>query len=294
MKMRIFLPTIVLTGMALVSCGGGSSGGDTKTSGNVGFSGMTTPAEITTNNADDLSVAATAGTRAAIDQGNVPTGGKVSPNASILLAISSDMARRHSTANRTANQEIPNVCSSGSASFESNADNTAFTYTYSNCTLAYGSEYGGTVTADGVMRYQQNSDGSFNFSYENFTVTYLGETTTFNMNVSCDSTYQCTYQSDFKGLDGRIYRVEGASVSTTDGYTYNVSATVYDPDFGSITIDANVTYGSCSTGVPQSGSITYTGSGGSSGSVVYNDCDSFTVTLNGVSTTYLWADILVG
>ena len=281
MKIWSYLPIILLTGMALTSCGGSSS--DSKDD---------SAAVVNADNADELSVAATVGARAAIDQDKAPTAFKPSPQASVILKLSEKLARDMSTANRTANQTIEGVCSSGSVDSQSNSDGTQFTITYNNCTIAGGLELGSSVTANGTLRYTQNSDGSFHFAYENFTITYLGETTTINMVVDCDSDGNCTYVSDFDGLDGRTYRVEGATVSTTNGYTYTVSATVYDPDYGSITISANITYGSCAAGVPESGSITYTGSGGSSGSVVYNGCDSFTVTVDGVSTEYMWADII--
>ena len=70
--------------------------------------------------------------------------------------------------------------------------------------------------------------------------------------------------------------------------------TVYDPDYGAVEVTATAILYECTNGVPSAGSITLTGEGGSSASVVFNDCNSFTVTVDGTSTTYYWADILGG
>lgn len=284
MNLKIAIPA-VLACFSLISCGGGGGGSDDD---GLTYSGNTSEAEVDSTNADKLAIAATGGSSQAIAseaaQDNSPL--RSSPIHAKILDHSSHMAKMLSSSNRTANQIIdPNPCTSGNIDVTSNSSGSSAEITYNNCVLD-------DITANGRVTYSQNSDGSFTFSYINFTVTYLGETHTLNMTAQCDSSYNCTYLTDYEGPDGRTYRVEGATVSSTGSTSYTVSATVYDPDHGYITINANVTYGSCTGGVPESGSITYTGSAGSSGSVVFNSCESFTVTVDGVGTEYFWDEIL--
>ncbi len=285
MKLKILLPLIILSSVSLISCGGGGGSGSGG-SGGVSYSGNTSQATVDSDNADDLAVAATGGASSAIASNAAP---RQSPAMSFLLEHSSQLAKSISLANRTANEPVEGVCDSGSADITYNSDYTEFTIVYDQCAITYGSD---TTIADGRVEFTEFSDGSTLFRYINFTVTYNDETYTINQTVECDAQYNCSFYSDYSGPDGRTYRVEGATVTSTGSTSYSVTATVYDPDYGYITIDANVTYGGCTGGVPSSGSITYTGSGGSSATVTFNDCDSFTVDDGTTSTTYFWADIL--
>jgi len=286
MKLKIIFPLIILSSFSLISCGGGGGGDDDSSSGGTTYSGITTEATVDADNADNLAIAATGGTGSAIASDAAP---RPSPVMSFLLDHSSQLAKSASIANRTANEPIPNVCNPGSADITYNSDFTEFVIIYDDCTLSNVTE---TIIADGRVEFTEFTDGSTLFRYINFTVTYNGETYTLNQTIECDASYNCNFYSDYTGPDGRTYRVEGATVSSTGTDSYSVSATVYDPDYGYITINANVTYGGCAGGVPISGSITYTGASGSSGSVTFNDCDSFTVDDGTTATTYYWADIL--
>ena len=70
---------------------------------------------------------------------------------------------------------------------------------------------------------------------------------------------------------------------------YNVSGSVTDPDHGLIEISASGLTFDCPGGQPGSGSITVTGAN-TTLEVNFVSCSEFTVTLNGVSETVLWAD----
>lgn len=281
----MILPVALITSLSLISCGGGGGGDDSDQG--ITYAGLKTEATVTVDNADDLAIAATGGASQAIASDNAPASIKSSPEIAVLLDLSSKLTRFMSSSHRTANQPVPDVCSSGSADFTSSSDGSSATMTFNNCVLIGGE---GAVV-DGVAKINIGSDGSFSVRYINFTMTYLGETYTLNMTISCDSAINCTWLSDYTGPDGRTYRVEGATVSGS-GSSFTVTATVFDPDFGFITITGSVNYGSCPGGVPISGSITYSGSGSSSGSVTFNDCFSFTVDDGSTTVDYFWVDIL--
>ncbi len=283
MKYKMSLPVVIFSSVLLISCGGGSSGGGGT---GVTYGGATSEAKVDTSNADKLAVAAAGGASEAVASDNAPIP-RPSPAASSLLDLSSKTLRSLFLANRTANTPVANVCSSGSVDATNNADNSQMTFTYNNCTMT-----GSGIVVNGTAVFTQNSDGSFILRYNNFTMVYMGETYNLNTTIECDASYNCSYLSDFSGLDGRTYRVDVDSVYSTGSSSYSINATVYDPDYGYVVINADVTYGSCTGGVPSSGSITYTGSGGSTGSVEFNSCDSFTVTVEGVGTTYSWSDYL--
>ena len=276
----ISIAFLLSTGIAACGGGGGTDEGDS------GYTGATGPADLTTSNADELALAATSGTSAAIAQDAAPSTALRSASRQ-LVDLGLDVRSR--SANRTANEPVPNVCQSGTADLTANDDYTDIIIVYSNCVI---SDVSGTYIVDGRFEMHESPDGSFSMSYQNFRITYAGETYTLNMNVECDADFNCTWTSDAEGIDGRTYRVEGATVTSTGSSSYSVSATVYDPDYGYITIQSNVTYGSCTYGVPVSGSITVTDADGDTMTIVFNDCDSFTVTMNGTSTTYTWAQVL--
>ncbi len=280
MYKKITIPAILLASFLVVSCGGGGG-----SNAGITFNGNTSQAAVTTENADELSVAATGGAAQSITSDTAGSALKPEKRSQILLDLSSRLSSVFSGANRTANEPIPDICSTGTA--DATGNESRITVVFTNCV----DPYSGAIM-DGTAVMQFNSDDSFSITYSNFNVEYMGESHTMNMTVACDSIGNCTISSDYHGPDGRTYRVEGVTVLSRGGNRFSVSATVYDPDYGYITIDADVTYGSCTGGVPISGSIAFTGSGGSSGTVTFNDCDSFTVFDGSTSTTYNWVDIL--
>ncbi len=277
-KIKLYAMAFLLS-VGLVACGGGGGSADDD---DGGYTGATGPADISASNADDLALAATSGTSAAIAQ-------DVAPSTAFRSASRQLVDLGLGVRSRTANEPVPNVCQSGTADLTHNDDYSQITIVYSDCVI---SDVAGNYIVDGRFEMHQADDGSFSMSYQNFRITYGGETYHLNMNVECDANYNCTWTSDAQGIDGRTYRVQGATVTSTGSNSYSVSATVYDPDYGYIEIQSNVTYGSCAYGVPESGSITVTDGDGDTMTVVFNDCDSFTVTMDGTSTTYTWAQVL--
>lgn len=287
MNIKIMIPVVLLSSLSLISCGGGSDGGS---AGPTGYTGTTTQASVTTANKNSLAISATAGAGQAVAENAAQDAVfRPAPVTAFVLGFSNQVYTHLTTANRTANQLVDGVCLPGTVDVTSNQDGSLITLIFSNCTVigGNGESVNGTVF---VTSDPQNID-NFTMRFVNVSVLYLGESYSINMTIACNS-LGCTWSSDFAGPDGRIYRTENAVVSSFGANSFNVNATVYDPDNGSIAISGTVTYGSCAGGVPASGSITFTGASATSGSVVFNSCDSFTVTVEGVPTVYFWADFL--
>lgn len=287
MNIKFMLPGILLSGLLLVACGGGGGG----TAAVTGYTGPTTQASISADNQASLAVAATAGASQAIAENAAQDAVfRPAPVTAFVLSFSQQIYTQLTTANRTANQPVDNVCLlGGSLDVTSNQDETQITMIFTNCTVIGGN--GEVVNGTVFVTSDPQNINNFSIRFVNVRVQYLGESYTINMTISCNS-LGCTWSSDFTGPDGRIYRTENAVVSSFGANTFNINATVYDPDNGSIAISGTVTYGGCAGGVPSSGSLTLTGSSTTSGSVTFNSCESFTVTVDGDPTVYLWADYL--
>ena len=273
----------------LVACGGGGGSGDDN--GDSGaYNGATGAARVSMDNSDDLTLAAVSGIKAAVSEDLIPDS---IPSGSSRPEGAVNWKR---LASRTANQPVEGVCRSGSVDVTSteNGSGTAGTVTmvFDNCTYD-DTDTGETVTIDGTMEYVFNEDHSFSVTIHNMTVTSsYGTERMAYYHMACDADFNCTWTTDVAGIDGRTYRIENAQIYGTamlDG-----SLTVYDPDYGAVEVIVEGVLYECATGVPSAGSIMLTGEGGSSASVLFNDCNSFTVTVDGESTTYNWADILGG
>jgi hypothetical protein len=243
----------------------------------------TSQATVDDDNAKTLSEAATYGSIQAVDQQNAPTpfSAEETPKEAVQGVINEMLRDQYGVATRDVKTDTTiNGDCGGSATF-SNATQTGGTIIYNNyCTSG--------MVMSGRVDYTIPSGGGYTFNYSNFTVSYGGESYSFNMTVSCDAQYNCSYSEDFTGSDGRTYRVEDSSVSGTNASGYNVSATVYDEDYGYIDISASGLTFNCSNGFPGTGTISITGGGGSSASVTFNSCTSYTVTINGVGSNYTW------
>ena len=153
-----------------------------------------------------------------------------------------------------------------------------------------------TSTINGTATVTFSGNGGFTTVYQNFTVAYTdpvtGEQvveTIENLTMACDSNLSCSIQSDFVGSDGRTYRISDMTVLGSDTNGWYVSATVYDPDIGSIVIDTTSPLMlDCPSGVPSSGALTITGANAVTATVTYNSCSEFQVCLAGVCNTATW------
>jgi hypothetical protein len=108
--------------------------------------------------------------------------------------------------------------------------------------------------------------------FTNFTVNDNGNITKINATITCDNT-GCNTSSDFTGADGHVHRVSDVSISGDPVNGFNGSMTFYHYTYGSVSVTAyNVMFGSC-VDFPDGGSIDFTGTNGSYGSVNFaSDC----------------------
>ena len=295
MDSKFVIPIILLFSLNLSACGGG--GGDDNDDEGIVYTGSKSPATVDATNAKDLAVGGTGGANQAIvaDSANnaspfSPKGAAIESNLAAMLTAKLETA---AVAQAPIAQQPLAICDSGFAELDQNNDGTEGTIVFANCVVTGGNG----AKLDGTVKFEAAISGSTVISIEmryiNFKVTYQGESQTINMTVACSGTpLSCDVFSDYVGLDGKVYRVELTVVVDYSGSSFDVDAVVFHPDHGYFTIDASIIYGGCPGGVPQSGTITLTGAGPSTADVVFNDCDSFTVTHQTVSTQYFWVDIL--
>lgn len=290
---KIVAPIIIVSSLVLASCGGGGSSADE----GIIYTGSRSPANVDAANAEELAIAAAGGANQAIAADTADSANPLSPrgiaaNSNLVSKLTEQLEMLTTSKNRIASQLLP-ICDTGSADLDQNSNGTEGTIVFTNClvTGGNGEVLNGTVTFSATI--SGSTLTSLNMRFINFRVTYLGESQTVNMTISCSGApLVCNVFSDFVGVDGRIYRVEITVVTNTAGTSFDVDATVFDPDHGFFTIDATVNYNNCPGGVPETGTITITGAAATTASIVFNDCDSFTVTHLGVPTVYFWADIL--
>lgn len=273
----------VLASIFLIACGGGGGGSDNDGSGSgVTYSGNTSAATISDTNKQDLALAASLGVVQAQKSSSTPATGVIISSSDVVdqanqLVNTTYQLHKLPLATDVSSQACPN---GGSANISDTATQSNITIVYSNCRFDDVSATGTAVISI--------SDTTFSISYTDFRITVDGETTVLNMTVSCNSTgTSCTITSDFVGANGRSYRVTDTTVSGNSSTGYNVSATVFDGEHGSITVNAtNVTF-NCDNGLPGTGTVTFS-DGSTTATVTFDSCSSYTLTIDGVGTTYDW------
>jgi len=136
-----------------------------------------------------------------------------------------------------------------------------------------------------TYNYSENGDNwTDTTTYTNFTVTINGETHSLNGTEICTGnnvTYASTCADLYTGSDGNTYQLSEPYYYGNSDSGYYMDATFYHPTHGSVEISTTnpVTF-NCGNGMPSSGTISYRGTGGSSGSVTFNDCASYTISYN--------------
>lgn len=278
MNFRIAITLFLVS--VLTACGGENGGSASAPS----YSGKTTAADITTGNAAEISAGASAGTvQSVADQSaqNAATSLRPSSESAFIDGFSKLLIERLNLSARLANQPAPGICDSGSADFTQSGN--VITLVLVGC-VSEGAVINGTVTVTGSY------PTSFSMNFSNVSVSIDGQTYQINISLSCSGT-SCSWSSDFVGANGKVYRVVNADISEAGGI-FDITARIYHPDHGYVDVVANnVTFNSCTGGVPNNGSMALSGGSGSA-LVSFDSCIEFTVTVNSVATTYQWADYL--
>ena len=184
----------------------------------------------------------------------------------------------------TRREKVDGICDSGY--IDVNSDDVGnSTINYSNCVISSGAY---TITTHGVVEVTSSEDGDrFSAHYKNFTVSSMGESHSFdNFSIECSGlntdSISCSSSTSFSE-DGVAYRLEAF---TLDGN--NAGGKIFHQSHGYVTFaSSNISYG-CDNAMPQTGSIDFYGSEGSTGSITFNDCSSYTVMFNDTGEIYEW------
>jgi hypothetical protein len=279
----LYLFSGLLSAAILVGCGGGSGGGGT----------AATAADITADNADDLTMAATEAAKSAAESDTPDVNPFASPKTTVNNVANKAMNLSNQVTGFDDAYFNDAICPSGGSvtitgldNVDQNTTNTNFDFdmSFNGC-----NNYG-TIIESGSVSYSGDINGNFTMTYNNLQVTYGDQTETINGSMTCNSS-GCTENLSYNGsFTNRTYQTENIQVSGNASSGYSVSGSVTDPDHGVIEISASgLIFNVCAGGQPSSGSITVTGAN-TTLEVIFDGCTSFTVTLDGVSETVLWAD----
>ena len=274
----------------ITSCSSGGGGdGDTPATGTI-YTGSTTPAAIDVDNAEVIGKAAGEAVQIANSSTGLPVGITIDNGiAANLTEINKIIIANIDALTLPAGVDISaDFCSSGTASATDPGSATSgpvdITATFNNCTLISSNT---TVSGTVKMHFDDiaNTNAGFLITYTNFKVTDANGTTTINMSMVCTSNASCTFNSDYVGTDGVTHRVTNFSFFGNASTGFNGTATFFHGTYGSISITAtNITYGSCGA-YPDGGSIAFSSTNGSSGTIIFNsDCSVSGTWNNGVTS----------
>lgn len=289
---RIFTGTLLFTTFVLLGC---SSGGDAGVAAPL-YSGNTTPAAITLDNAESMGRGATEAVNETV---NMTVAGEALPftveiNASndALPRTVTDIATR--VLQNTVTLDLPtafiltaadlnqqnstNEFCGGSVTYPDNVDPEAsrnFTISFNQLCFNDG------VTAlvmNGTLVFTETAS-AITISFLGFSVDINGRQESFNGTFTCSASLSnCFISTDFIASDGNIYRVADVSVSNT-GAGYNIGAMFYHHELGQVSISTNaaITYSNSCGLYPAEGEIMINGSNGSYLTATFNPDCSFTI-----------------
>jgi len=270
------------------------------------YTGINTPAAITANNVEDIGLTSTEGTEEAVNNENASNGtpfslaATTSGSSSTRLSehvrdIVKQVLEQQQSLNLATGITLsaadlgPSYCG-GSITVTDDFGSGAGTLNGSMIFNALCFDIGGgeQITMSGTITFSETAT-EISISYINLSVTFSdGSTELINMTITCSTSFaSCSFSSDYVGTDGRTYRVSDFTVTGSDAAGYSVSGTFFHPDHGSVTFTTAppITF-NCLDGSPNAGTISFTGSGGSSATITFrNDCTGYDGTYNdGVSS----------
>lgn len=277
--------SVVLLTSLLSACGGsGSDDKDDDKSSSLAFSGNDEPAEITDANAEEIGIASGEAVLQANSSSLIPSAVSTSEQVD-LSSVHSAVLESSQTLNTlpaAINIDLSDQVCTGGGSASSNVPSSSGQYvqkiTYKKCAISSGPS-GFTIDGQVKVTYEDINDLNSGYSlvYKNVTISGISsETVTLNYTFSCTSlsdTSSCTTSSIFSGSDGQTHLVSNYQISGSTSSGLNGSATFSHYTHGSVSITAsNLTYGNCNS-QPDGGSIAFSSTNGSSGSInFHSDC----------------------
>ena len=285
MRLVIKYLVIFVFSWTLFACGGGGGSDDDDTP---------EAAKISSENEENLGTAAAEGAIQAVDSEDTAIFRPGNASRRAILELFSKKLSSN-TAGRLANapETVDGICDTGTITIDVDADGDGI-IDVDNCVIFEGSE---SIALDGTVTIQTTETSTTIrtvINYNDFTVTYSGGTEVVDFSSDCTTVKStgdtsCTFSSQALGIDERTYSISNASVSGDDINGYTISATITDPDHGTITITTtSPILFNCSDDRPSSGTIVFTDSDGTVVTVTFNDCTSFTISYDGNSTVYTW------
>ena len=289
---RLSITSILLATLALFGC---SDGGDSGVAAPL-YSGSSTPAAITSANAEAMGRGATEGVNEAVNMTaageGIPFAVDISSSNDALAQKVRDIALQVLDSSISLNLPVAAVLTAddlnagssgayfcgGSVTVPDNIDQSGalnFSMTFNSLCFDDGIT---SLIMSGTMIFAE-TPSMISITFTNFSVNIDGMQESFSGVFSCDTTLSnCTISTDFVAADGSVYRItDVVIVDTFPGH--DVSATFYHHDLGRVTIttDIAITYGGGCGIFPNGGMITITGAGGSWMSVTFNSDCTFTI-----------------
>jgi hypothetical protein len=289
-RVWLLLGCMVLSFAMIFGCGGGGSSGSSSSSG-LSYSGSTTQAEISEQNAAQLSTnVMTIGSNSSafntIGSMSHENGSKpfILPAMTTALRdvvhqidIASSVSQDLSAAVQTRTDTFAGDCTAGdngiaTYSIQVNDQTGAFSGSFEFSDFCVGrTVIDGTTTFSGTVNVQTEELQSFTLTFEDLTVSAGELAFTFDGSITMDmASSEAGTEMNLlvkNDLTGDIYQVKDYSMSVTDYGSYKsieISGTFYDPDNGYVTVSTPepLLYTDSAT-YPNAGQIELTGSGGS-------------------------------
>jgi hypothetical protein len=321
---------IFLAAFLLQACGGSDDSDDSdgtnddggNTSSSLDYNGETKQAILTTQNIDEIAVAAASGIKQAASTADLPVISQrtlsplsrdqlIDELAVLIIDVvqdgSNQQAARSNSAARTEDRSSSN-CDSGSVVVDyPDSDNAEdWRIVFDQCrknpgtgTNNHAITYNGVVEASYSQTYVREDGYHLYFRYVDFNISVDSPLANYNdtvtMTVSCygydaeGTDIHCDYSSDYRGYDNRNYRVDVYGISGNAISGYSVSVWVYDPDYGYVSVSTHVpvTF-ECSGGYPSAGRIQVNEINGTSATVEFISCSQYVVTFEGVAEIHDW------
>jgi len=291
--------SVAFLAASLIGCGGGGAGGsDSADTIDTGYTGNTDPATVDQDNSSFIARAAIEGVLQASDVSGVPTGAQISDGLIDQLHAEIRDIVTVQDVPIGADKVIVGSCGGTLTVTTPDQSNNTVGGVYNvsavyadYCTVSSGSSYvlNGTYLKNTFLR-SDNTTSRIVFSFDlTAKHSFAGETNTISYTVFQDCTHNdageevsCVESDNFTGIDGRSYRVENFK-----GDKNNLTARVYDPDYGYFDVDAASLAYECDNRNFSSGMISIVDSSGEAVlSVNFPDCIDRTVTFGGNAETY--------
>lgn len=306
---RLGIASLFMVAGLFAGCGGSGDGDDDKT---ISYTGSTDPVAITAGNAEPIAEGATEASNQMVQEyeanENNPFGVGVTATTDAraraaeigLMLLKNNQGDQLPvgavyTAEQLNTQAGEYAFCSGSVAVSDSLENStgeepsgSGTITFNDLCIVNFDDMGNNAVMDGSMEIAWGQTYS-RVAFSNFTLTQVGQpAAVINGEMSCTweagtgANYTCTWGSVYEGRDGKVYKVEfelgTGGVYDGGDLGWTVSAKVYHPGYGYVTISAENVKFECGNGRPSTGTLSVDGPSGGSVDITFVDCETYTGT----------------